>query len=410
MTRFVSEVKDMWNWSLYVWHYRLTEGGRCLLLAIFCSGMAAAVSLEIPIYHLFISLTCLYGISWLASFFLRPRLRIQGVFPEKVVENISFVVCFQLENLSPKTLYDVGVGFFGLPQVFQIERQSLIIPVLPAKGKTELKLTVSPLRRGWYQLPRALIYTCFPFHLRRTGEIFHSLGTVTVWPSFHPLKSVNVPLRSRYQPGGLAFGARAGNSPEYIGNREYRPGDSAKRIDFRSWARLSRPVVKEYQEEYYCRVGLVLDTFGRQKKGICPELEAAVSLSAAIAEFLCQRDYVVDLFVAGAEVYRVRAGRSTGQLSQIMDALACLQLSRRNPFLKVLPVLSEECPLMSGVIFILLGWDETRYKMVHLAEEAGCEVRVVLVGRNFSGEFSGLAGDLLQVTAEQIKNGQVDRI
>jgi hypothetical protein len=39
-----------------------------------------------------------------------------------------------------------------------------------------------------------------------------------------------------------------------------------RRIDFRSWARLGKPVVREYQEEYYCRIALILDTHVVPKK------------------------------------------------------------------------------------------------------------------------------------------------
>ena len=38
-------------------------------------------------------------------------------------------------------------------------------------------------------------------------------------------------------------------------------GDPLRKIHWRSWARRGKPVVKEYQEEYFSRIALVLDTF-----------------------------------------------------------------------------------------------------------------------------------------------------
>ena len=50
-----------------------------------------------------------------------------------------------------------------------------------------------------------------------------------------------------------------GESFEFIGNREYRDGDSIRDIDWRATARLSRAIVREYREEYFMRVAVILD-------------------------------------------------------------------------------------------------------------------------------------------------------
>ena len=51
-----------------------------------------------------------------------------------------------------------------------------------------------------------------------------------------------------------------GESFEYIGNREYREGDNVRDIDWTATARLNTPIVREYRDEYFLRVGVVLDT------------------------------------------------------------------------------------------------------------------------------------------------------
>ena len=143
-----------------------------------------------------------------------------------------------------------------------------------------------------------------------------------------PLVDVSVPVGMRHQPGGIALTSNIGESPEYIGNREYVPGEPVRRIDFRSWARLGKPVVREFQEEYYCRIALVLDThvvpkmtwgsFERWAEGWYfpyeqgpeefPELEAAVSMTAALADALSPRG-ISDRSVRGrAGFVRVSGG------------------------------------------------------------------------------------------------------
>ena len=48
--------------------------------------------------------------------------------------------------------------------------------------------------------------------------------------------------------------------------RDYRPGDPLRRIHWKSWAKTGRPVVKEYQDEFFVRHGLILDTFQNTEK------------------------------------------------------------------------------------------------------------------------------------------------
>ncbi|MCM8757094.1 MAG: DUF58 domain-containing protein, partial [Candidatus Omnitrophica bacterium] len=230
--------------------------------------------------------------------------------------------------------------------------------------------------------------------------------------SFQPIQTLNLPLSQRHQPGGLAFGSHCGDSPEYVGNREYRPGDPARRIDFRSWARLARPVVKEYQEEYYSRVGLVLDTFigPRQSAKREMELEAAISLTAAIAEVVCQGESVVDLFAAGSTLHTFRAGRSIGQVQHILDILACLEGSYFCPFEKILPSLTEEYQGMSAVIFVFLRWDEIRRQLVQRAREGQSVSRVILVKKDKLAVVVDLDGkEIVQVTPEEVKKGLLDQ-
>ena len=47
---------------------------------------------------------------------------------------------------------------------------------------------------------------------------------------------------------------------EYIGNREYQEGMQVRKWDFASWARLGRPIVREYQSPSVQAITLIVDT------------------------------------------------------------------------------------------------------------------------------------------------------
>ena len=55
-----------------------------------------------------------------------------------------------------------------------------------------------------------------------------------VYPRFYSMHEFIVPLGRRYQPGGIPLSSSTGEAIEFIGTREYRPGDPLKNIHWRS--------------------------------------------------------------------------------------------------------------------------------------------------------------------------------
>ncbi|HAH46136.1 MAG TPA: hypothetical protein DCM07_15040, partial [Planctomycetaceae bacterium] len=157
--------------------------------------------------------------------------------------------------------YDMAVAFRWLERPLSQTDRDDTLGYLPRGESVDVTVTIDAPQRGFYALPKLGVHTLFPFHLNRSGNAALPGKSLLVLPAFHRLNSVDLPVGSKFQPGGIALTSNVGESPEYIGNREYVPGEPARRLDFRSWARLGKPVVREYQEEYYCRKQLILDTY-----------------------------------------------------------------------------------------------------------------------------------------------------
>jgi uncharacterized protein (DUF58 family) len=108
---------------------------------------------------------------------------------------------------------------------------------------------------------------------------------------------------------------------ELLGVRPYRPGDPIRHLHARSWARTGLPIVREYQEEYFRRVAVVVDVDSRDEG--CTE--AAVSLAAGVVAHLARGEALIDLLVAGERVHDLTLGRSLGFLEQALELLACFE-------------------------------------------------------------------------------------
>src|SRR5262249_55852640 len=134
------------------------------------------------------------------------------------------------------------------------------IPPLMRGQSQRVRLGLKCNRRGVYTLRGFRVETDFPFGLLRSRRTFEAPRSLLVYPKFTRLARLNLPTGRRYQPGGVALASNLGESFEFIGNREYREGDNVRDIDWRATARLTIPIVREYRDEYFMRVGVILDT------------------------------------------------------------------------------------------------------------------------------------------------------
>jgi len=404
---------------VFAWRHTLTPGGKALLGASMAAAASGALTLRIPVYHLFFALGCVFALSFVCGVVLmRPRIEVKGSLPPKASAGRPVSTRFTVRNTSRFPVYDLGLGYMNPPHPLEPLNLDRTLPRLGAGETGEIQVGINPPRRGMYSIPPLRAFTTFPFNMLRCDRRVSGRGSLLVLPSFQPIVSIDVPVGRRYQPGGIALSSNIGESPEYIGNRDYRPGDSMRHIDFRSWARLAKPAVREYQEEYYCRVALILDTFvspGRKKarEGF-PDLEAAISLSASVADALSRGEYIIDIFAAGPDLYVFRAGRNIAHFDNILEILACVDECRENPFETIAPALVDELENITSVIYVLLDWDDTRERFVRTAVEAGCKTKVVIVRDGGpSEEFvhaEDWAGQIRALTPADVNAGGIETL
>jgi uncharacterized protein (DUF58 family) len=241
---------------------------------------------------------------------------------------------------------------------------------------------MSATRRGRYVVRGLGVGGTDPLGLLATRRSFRQPSqAVLAYPRFFHIERLPLPVGRRYQPGGIPLASSLGDMNEFVSTREYRPGDPLRKIHWRSWARRGAPVVKEYQEEYFSRIALVLDTFlpRRPRPTERRAFEAAVSVLASIADHFSHSENVVDIFAAGPDIYQVSAGRSLAYLENVLDVLACLEPCHEPPFAKVGPHLHEKLSLLTTVVAVVLDWDAEREAFLRGLRALGVAVRIFVV-------------------------------
>jgi uncharacterized protein (DUF58 family) len=396
---------------VYQWQHKLTPAGRVALGMVVLGGSVAG-NLG-PQYPMFVfGLMCLAGLLVHAAVSLlwRPRLRVRRTLPTRCAAGATVRVRGEVENAGRLAAWDVALREVAEPPLLRLERPAAFLDRLGPGERAELDYPVTPIRRGAYDFPGADVVSPFPFglflHTRRTPDPARML----VYPRFVPLARLDLPAGRRHQPGGLELVSRVGDSEEFVGLREYRPGDRLRDLHHAAWARLGAPVVREYNQEYLTRIALVVDTWlPRETAATRRAFEAAVSLGAAVADSLSRQEYVVDLFAVGPDVYHFQAGRSLGYLDDILDVLACIEPCRESPFARLGPALGEAVRQISTAVVVLLDWDEERRAFARFLEEHGAETRLFLVRDRpptlDPTGFTSAGGPLLRLGSAQVEAG-----
>lgn len=382
------------EWIRHLLMNRLTAPGR----ALFCIGVVvtalSSVTLATRMYFLFSALVALAVLSLTLARLARAPLTVRLNLASRATCGAHVLATIDVLNPGRRTAVDLGFALDGLPS--QIVAEPIRTEPLPPGEERQLSFDLELQRRGYYQIVGVRQETWFPFGLWRDLVLHAQPRTLLVYPRFSPLVSLDMPVGRRYQPGGIALSSDVGESTEFLGVREFRPGDSIRNIHWKSWGRVGEPVVKEFQEEFFCKIALVLDTFVPAHSGEAfrADFEAGLSMAAAIADHLSHTEYIVDLFAAGPDLYTLEAGRNLAHLDNVLDVLACLEPSHEPPFERVAPVLMEHLSTITTVVLVLLDWEESRERLTRIIRDHGPAVKIVLVRQSAPSLNPAAAEDL----------------
>ncbi len=395
--------------------FGVTRPGWALSVGVIAAGVAGAYAPTVAGGRLLMTLVCFYVLVLLLGIIFRPRVTVSAEIPSKAMAGNTITGRFAITNTSFIPAYDVSLQFPSLPDGVKAVGDSMSIRRIGAGETISVDIQIELLRRGVYELVSPWCFSTFPLNLFRMGRRSGGCRSLVVLPRFHSVAMGDTESHRRYHPGGIALTSNVGESPEYLGNREYRPGDSLKRIDAKAWGRLGQPIVREYHQEYFRQIALVLDTHipldrSPTELGFA-DLEAAISLAAGISESVSDGESVLDIFAIGANLQTLQAGRHVTDFEHVLEVLAELQPNREDMMLAARPSIIGAFGSMSSAVFILLDWDPIREQLVRVSLDAGCSVRVVIIRDGQTSyplvESKDCPAKFMRVDAVQVEQGRV---
>ena len=392
---------------------RLTLAG---WLVFGAAGAAAAAGLNTNLtvtYRAFAFLAALLALSWIASLFYRTRIEASREMPRYATAGEPFSYRISVVNRGARTLagallterfrdprpsfdewrrtrepgeeqrnwFDRNVGYFRWRWLIdrRVPRDlepAAIAPLAPGEHQS-VKLGFTPRRRGRIEFLGLTLGRPDPLGLVKGLVRVPLEARLIALPKRYRLPEIALPGRRRFQPGGVSLAASVGDSEEFLALRDYRPGDPLQRVHWKSFARTGKPVVKEYQDEFFERHALVLDT--GSMRGEDAAFEEAIALAASFVYTIDTQDCLLDLLLVGGEVRAYTAGRGQMNAEHMLEALAGVGPSVPREFEALARAVMARRATLSSVIAIFVSWDAERERFIASLRAEGFEVRALLV-------------------------------
>jgi uncharacterized protein (DUF58 family) len=390
---------------------RLTAAGWLALGAAGAAGAAGLDTTQNTSYQAATLLGALLALAWGASLLFRARVEVSRELPRYATagEPFSYVVAVENRGARPlagatlrerladprprydewrrarepgeerRNWFDRNVGYFRWRWL--IERRTpeppreAALPALAPGARRELRLTLTPRRRGRIELAGLALGRTDPLGLVRGLARLPLAARIIALPRRYRLPRLALPGRRKHQPGGVALAASVGDSEEFLALREYRPGDPLQRIHWKSFARTGRPIVKEFQDEFFERHALVLDT----GSGEDAAFEDAVAVAASFVYTIDTQECLLDLLFVGGAVRHYVAGRGQLHAEHMLEVLAGVGPSAPQGFEALARAVLEARAQLASCILVLVSWDEARRRLAESLAASGIEVRAILV-------------------------------
>ncbi len=393
--RFISAVS---YWA----NRRFTAAGALVVSGVVMTGALGVDTTQSAAYQVFGLLAALLAAAVLCLPLLRARVHVERELPRVATAGEPFTYRVRVTNPGAAAVDGLSLleDLADTRPAFETFRAAMTIPTyrawkrlvndariarvpeqaLPAVAPgatTEIEVQAQALKRGIVHSRGITVARADPLGLMRALTPVPHQANLTVLPRRYALPPFTLPGPRRYQQGGVTLAASVGDSREFLGLREYRPGDPLQHIHWKSYARAGEPIVKEFQDEYFERHALVLDTFARP--GWERRFETAVSIAASFACTIETRECLLDLMFIGAEAYVYTAGRGQLRSGSLLEILAAVQPCRDKPFAALGQAALARRQALSGCICVLLGWDEPRREFVHKLRSHGVALRVIAV-------------------------------
>jgi len=394
-----------------------TPAGVMMATAIFLSGILGFNILKTTVYQVLALSFFTMFISLISSLFpFKFKVRIQRILPEYVTIGDKVIYEIEITNLSSKTqkglllyddIHDPRPSFEDLLTkrepfehlrnawdrktlyyrwVWLIQKnrkarfKTIELPDLPGGETISVTTGFVPDHRGYIHFSGCTFARPDAIGLFNRLLIVKKVQKMLVLPKRYQLEAPDLISSRQYHPGGICLASSIGNSDEFMSLRHYRPGDPMRNVHWRTFAKTNELVIKEFEDEYFVRHALILDTF--LSSGNETLFEEAVSIASSYISLMQTHESILDLMFVGNQIYSFSSGRGIAFSEKMLEILACVEPCEDKTIFELIPALQPNIKKFSGTICIFLGWEQGHKKIYQMFEQALVPVSVIVLAED----------------------------
>jgi uncharacterized protein (DUF58 family) len=202
---------------------------------------------------------CALMLGTLAAGLILPGRMLRGIHverraPAEIVQHDEAIVDLIVTNAAS------GVRLGLTLDDPHVAPTSLYVTKVSPGERVEL-VTVRPARkRGVQEASMVTVRSAAPFGVAERRRLITVRGSTIVLPLVVPLGPLPFLTAASDPDRHARSDPHRGAGPEYLGIREYRPGDSPRHVHWPSTARTGTIMVRELEEERSQRIAIVVDT------------------------------------------------------------------------------------------------------------------------------------------------------
>jgi len=246
---------------------------------------------------------------------------------------------------------------------------------------------LQPSRRGFYQIGPLSLYSGDVLGLLDTQRREGGADHLTVYPKIVPLTKPDLP--SRTPIGSLRHAHPIYEDPSRVfGKRDYKVGDSLRRVDWKSTAALGRLQVKQFEPSISLETLVLLDMcradFDAQRWVDATEL--AVVVAASLANWVVAQKQSLALSTNGkdplgaAAPINVPMRKGRAHLMRVLDVLARIEAADAMPCDELLRCERPRLPWGTTVAVITGKVSDALFDELFAAQRAGVNSVIVMCG------------------------------
>jgi uncharacterized protein (DUF58 family) len=267
-----------------------------------------------------------------------------------------------------------------LPEGLQLAiGQNTSLIDLPKAGSYSLRYSVV-CQRGLHKVPSTEVSICDPFALHEQALVKDHDRTILSLPPYRQTEPIQIRPRKTRVFSGLIPSRAGGTGIEFLGVRDYAPGDPLRWMNWRATSRHAKKLfVNEFEQERVADVALILDA--RSISNVLPGnlgslLEKSIMGCAALAESFLRSGNRVGLLIYGGHLDWTFPAFGRIQKERILRALATADQGKSEIFDELENLPARLFPPRSQLVLFspLLPED---YKVLIRLRARGYEVLVI---------------------------------